>query len=104
MTKKAKMILMHDVKLTRKAREIFGSSVKQAYAVMYNNDYDTEEEKVINLKKIAKDAIDTKEISIDSKMIAIKFDNEKIVRFNSTEWGAIASLTESFEEIEQNEN
>lgn len=99
MAKKSELVLFHDVKLTRKAREIFGSNVIKAFTAQHNYDWSSKEEQLKELKESAKEALDGKEISLDSKMIVIQFENNRMVRFNSSEWGAIAVLTDSFEEI-----
>lgn len=101
MTKKANYVLYRDVKLTRQSRSIFGSSVKDAYTAKPNFEFESEEEKLNDLKRDAVNAVDGKEISLDAKTIVIRFDNGNLLKFDSSEWGAISKFKETFEEIKE---
>lgn len=85
-----KYLVKESKRLTRQAKAIFGDIVDTAYFAEYDSDYGNEQ--LYNTSDQKNTSKDLTRINIGCLIVVIKFNNGKIVSFNSSEWGDIEAV------------
>ena len=90
----SQLLLKRDSALTKKAKDIFGAIVKDAYLIVdiYDNRVDPKE--VTESLRNKRDKFVSKEnrIDYDGDVIVITFINNRSVFFTNSEWASITTI------------